>query len=92
MFYESRYKNELKYNRFIDGTKTRPSQTIRFIDRSYNKDEISIYISQDGDTLFSISENYYDDFTLWYLIADKNVNIVNPFYIPIGTEVIVPDI
>lgn len=88
---ESRYANEEIYDREV-GEFYVTSQTIRFLDRSYNPDEVTIHMTAKGENLMSLADEYYDDFTLWYLIAEKNPTIVNPFEIPFGMELIIPNI
>lgn len=91
MSMEDRYEDEQIYDREV-GDMLVTTQTIRFLNRSYDPDEVSIHITEDGDNLFSLADEYYDDFTLWWVIAEKNPSIVNPFEVPVGMELIVPNI
>lgn len=52
----------------------------------------STYVTQDGDTLFSIAETYYGDYEKWTLIyyANQGTGLVSPLTIPPGTELFVP--
>lgn len=87
-----RYDKEIIYDEVDAQGNTRKAMTIRVIDRSYNKNESIVHIVKDKETLFSIATLYYDDFTKWTLIADKNVGVVNPFDLKIGMQLIVPNI
>lgn len=86
-----RYDNEVIYNRETINGDTRHALTIRVIDRSYEKSKAMIHIVKYGETLFSIADKYYNDFKLWFLIADKNPSISNPFELEANQEIIIPD-
>lgn len=88
---ESRYADEEVYDREV-GDYYVTSQTIRFLNRDYDPDEVTIHMTARGENLMSLADEYYDDFTLWYLIAEKNPTIVNPFEVPAGMELIIPNI
>lgn len=88
-----RYSDEIVYDRIIDANgNTKKAQTIRVLDRKYDRDKVTIHIVSHGQNLMSIAEEYYDDFTKWYLIAEKNPTITNPFELPFGMELVIPDI
>lgn len=87
----NRYSKEITYDREVNGV-TKKAQTIRFLDRTYDINKVTVHIVSDGETLFSIADKYYDDFRKWYLIAEKNPLVINPFKLQIGSELIVPDI
>lgn len=87
----SRYADEIVYNRNINGS-IKKAQTIKELDRSYDKIDITIHITRYGENLFQLADEYYDDFRLWYLIAEKNPDITNPFNLPIKKELIIPEI
>lgn len=88
----NRYADEITYDRVVDKQgNTKRAQTIKFLDRNYNKDQMTLHIVTYGQTLFSIADTYYGDFRKWYLIAEKNPNITNPFVLQIGTELVIPD-
>lgn len=86
-----RYSNEITYDRECNGV-IKKAQTIRFIDRTYDKSRSQIHIVSIGQDLFSLANEYYGDFSKWYIITDKNPSIVNPFELPIGMELVIPDI
>lgn len=89
----NRYADEITYDRVVDKQgNTKRAQTIKFLDRTYNKDEIILHIVTDGQTLFSIADTYYGDFRKWYLIAEKNPNITNPFVLQNGMELVIPEV
>lgn len=88
--YENRYKDELIFDRIDSKGNVRETQTIFILDRKYNKDEISIHIVKNKENLFMIADNYYDDFRLWWKIAEKNPLITNPFELVEGSELIIP--
>lgn len=90
---EYRYNNEELYERVVDANgNTKIAQTIRILDRSYEKDEVIIHLTKSGEDLMSLADKYYGDFSLWYLIAEKNPSIENPFEIPNNMELIVPNL
>lgn len=89
----NRYADEITYDRVVDKQgNTKRARTIKFLDRTYNKDEIILHIVTDGQTLFSIADTYYGDFRKWYLIAEKNPNITNPFVLQNGMELVIPEV
>ena len=87
----SRYSQEIAYNP-SGADVSHKALTIRTISRVYNKEEASVHIVTEGDNLFNLAELYYDDFSKWYMIADKNPLITNPFILENGTEIIIPDV
>lgn len=89
--FNSRYDEEIVYNREVNGV-IKKAQTIKELDRTYNIDDITVHLVSYGENLFNLANEYYDDFRLWYLIAEKNPDITNPFQLPIGKELIIPDI
>lgn len=44
-----------------------------------------------GDRLSVLAADYFGDWTLWRIIADRN-EITDPRKIPVGTILIIPDI
>jgi hypothetical protein len=44
-----------------------------------------------GDTLWSISDEAYEDSKFWWIIADVN-NIESPFELPEGSSLLIPDL
>lgn len=88
----NRYKDEVTFDRTCADGVIRKAQTIRFIDRKYDKDKSQIHIVTVGQDLLMLASQYYGDFTKWTLIADKNPSIDNPFELPIGMELIIPDL
>lgn len=44
-----------------------------------------------GETLPSIAYKYYGTSRLWYLIADVNTHIINPFLLIPGEELLIPN-
>ena len=49
-----------------------------------------IYQIREGDKLTSIAFKFYNNPLLWYIIADVN-NIINPFELEIGSNIIIPN-
>lgn len=50
-----------------------------------------IHTVKDGDTIFSIANQYYRDSGKWYIIADANY-IINPFReVTPGIKLIIPN-
>lgn len=87
-----RYDKEVIYNRTDANGNIKKAQTIKVLDRSYNKDDVTIHIVSNGQNLLSLADDYYGDFRKWYLIAEKNPLITNPFDLQIGMELIIPNI
>ena len=88
---ENRYADEITYDRNVNGI-VKKAQTIKFLNRDYNIHDVTLHIISDGETLFSISDKYYGDFRKWYLIAEKNPSVTNPFDLQIGAELVVPKV
>lgn len=64
---------------------------IREIKDEFKSNEIYVHIvERDGETLMNLADGYYGDFKLWYVIADKNPSITNPFDIKAKTKIVIP--
>lgn len=50
-----------------------------------------LHVVKDFDTLSDISYLYYRDSKFWWILADIN-DIFNPFLLPIGESIIIPDL
>lgn len=86
-----RYDNEQIYNLVVsDGE--RQCHTFREIDRDYDVENSSLHIVKDGDNLLALAVEYYDDVAKWYIIADKNPAIDNPFKLTVGSQIIIPSL
>ena len=49
------------------------------------------YVSQEGDTLRSIAQNFYGSFRLWWVIADFNPDTSFPLTdLVVGTALVLP--
>jgi nucleoid-associated protein YgaU len=46
-------------------------------------------ITRDGDRLDDLANKFYDDSTLWWILAVSN-NLCESFYIPPGTKLRIP--
>jgi len=58
----------------------------------YKEDiEDKSYMVVEGDTLTSIAYKFYKSPLKWYVIADVN-EIVNPFNLKIGDEIVIPNL
>ena len=44
-----------------------------------------------GDKLWMLAYKYYGDSKFWWVIADVN-NIINPFELTVGLDLLIPDI
>lgn len=49
------------------------------------------HIIRDGDTPWALAYKYFGNDKLWFNIIDAN-DIFNPFELPIGSEIVIPDI
>ena len=67
--FNSRYEDEVVYNRDVNGV-IKKAQTIKELDRSYDINDVVIHLVAYGENLFQLAVEYYDDFRLWYLIAN----------------------
>ena len=85
-----RYSGLEQITVYRNGVQTKALE-IREIKENYTVNDIYIHIVQhDGETLMNLANGYYGDFKLWYVIADKNPAITNPFNIKARTKVIIP--
>ena len=84
-------RNHLYYNGYYINYKEneRSLERLQIIHREDLDDKS--HIIRDGDTLTSISDKYYGDSLMWYLIADVN-QIDNPFILDVGISLIIPNI
>lgn len=85
---KSRYDGLSVYNKIDDRNKIKPCLLIRFIDRSLQENKI--HIVRNGENLMDIANRYYNDITLWYIIADKNTDVSDPFDLYDGQELFIP--
>lgn len=86
-----RYNGDDLYDRVVDEEGNyKVAQEIHILNRKFNQDQVIIHITKYGDDLINLAQRYYSDFTLWYLIAEKNPKIVNPFAVPENMELIIP--
>ncbi|HXV03428.1 MAG TPA: LysM peptidoglycan-binding domain-containing protein [Gaiellaceae bacterium] len=51
------------------------------------------YVTQSGDNLTTIAEQFYGDGTLWRKIYDANKKVIgeNPYHIQVGWTLTIPD-
>jgi phage tail protein X len=48
-------------------------------------------ITTDGDRFDTLANQYYDDFSLWWIISIANENLPqNSLFIPLGTQIRIP--
>lgn len=56
-------------------------------------DESKFHIVEPGDDLFFLALKYYDDASLWWVIADNNFSVIDdPFDLKVNTELFIPKI
>lgn len=79
--------NWLRVTRFSDGTELAADVTPLPILTG----EEETYIVGQGDTLLSISYTKYRNHSNWDVIAKVN-NILYPYYLPVGTVLVIPNI
>ena len=85
-----RYKGLEQVLTYRNGIPTKALE-IREIKDEFKSSEIYVHIvERDGETLMNLSDRYYSDFRLWYVIADKNPSITNPFDIKAKTKIVIP--
>ena len=79
--------NWLRITRFSDDTEV--AEDVTPLPTLTGEEET--YIVGQDDTLLSISFEKYRNHSNWDVIAKVN-NIINPFYLPVGTVLIIPNI
>lgn len=87
---KSRYDGLDIYNVVDNDGKVRRCIATRFIDRTPPDNDSKIHIVKDGETLLDLASRYYGDLTLWYIIAEKNAGVSDPFGLTVGQELIIP--
>ncbi len=85
---DSRYKNT---NLISDFKNNKLYHSIRFRDiyEETSNDKYFKVTSREQDRLDIIAQDYYNDASMWWIIAYAN-NLTNCFYIPIGTILRIP--
>ena len=86
--FESRYKNTaLIYDK--SNNKTYHSLVFNQVYTESPKDKYFKVTEREKDRLDIIANDYYKDASKWYVIAYAN-NLINCFYVPIGTVLRIP--
>lgn len=83
-------------NPFFNGFVSTTEEDIIYLDR-YNYFPIKspndrFYEIDENDTLSDISFRAYGDSKYWWLIYDSNNILYDPFILPIGKTIIIPDL
>lgn len=86
---KSRYDGLAVYNKMDSDNKIRQCLVTRFLDRTPPNDHV-VHVVKSNDNLIHIAFEYYGDISLWYIIAEKNNWISDPFDLPIGAEIKIP--
>lgn len=95
LFENSRYYDIEEYMTFIDPNTLEQKTTLGLRNPTlYEQDDKSvIHIVSVGDDLFTIAIKYYDDASLWWVIADNNIDkCSDPFNMNVGDELFIPRI
>ncbi len=79
--------NQFLVAKFSNGQLSLDRQPYQY--RPSSKDRTHIIV--EGERLDTIAFKYYDNSTLWYILADVN-GIINPFDLTIGDEILIPEI
>lgn len=87
---KSRYDGLDVYNVLDGDNKVRLCIATRFIDRTPPDNDSKIHIVKYGENLLDLANEYYGDLTLWYIIAEKNLGVTDPFGLTVGQELIIP--
>lgn len=87
---KSRYDGLDIYNVVDKDNKVRRCIATRFLDRELLAYNNKIHIVKYGENLMDIAYEYYGDITLWYLIAEKNSSVSDPFELTVGQELFIP--
>lgn len=85
----SRYDDLAHYNKLDKSNNVRQCVVTRFIDREPPL-ESKIHIVADGENLLGLAYRYYMDISLWYIIAEANPSIKDPFGLSTGQELVIP--
>ena len=85
IYRSSRYTHTQVYNR--DGNTIFKKREYA----SFNMDDCKVHIWDESCTLDGLAYEYYGDSQLWWVIADANFTSYDPFSIPYGSEVLIPD-
>ena len=91
----SRYLDIEEYMGFTDpiSSETKMTLWLRAPTLYKQNDGSRIHVVNVGDDLFTISKTYYGDPTLWWIIADNNIDrCLNPFEMNVGDELFIPKI
>lgn len=91
----SRYLEVEDIIQYIDpkSLEVRPTLGIRQIQTYKRVDESKFHIVVPGDDLFYLALKYYDDASLWWVIADNNYDVIDdPFELKVNTELFIPKI
>lgn len=87
---KSRYDGLDIYNVIAPDGQVRRCIATRFIDRTPPDNDSKIHVVKDGENLFDLADEYYGDLTLWYIIAEKNPGVSDPFGLSVGQELVIP--
>lgn len=87
---KSRYDGLDIYNVVNKDGQVRRCIATRFLDRELIEYNNRIHVVKYGENLMDIAFQYYGDITLWYIIAEKNQDIYDPFNLTVGMELFVP--
>lgn len=93
----NRYQ-DIRILRKVEDTKTlgpRYRRGTKYPEVSFNEDDIYVITTQ-GDRYDLLAQQYYGDYTLWWIIAVANVGDytseipLNSLFIPVGTQLRIP--
>jgi nucleoid-associated protein YgaU len=89
IFTNSRYSTGLLQKSWLPRT----SQYNLSVFRDFEVESASffVYTFRDKDRLESLAEAFLGNANEWYVIMDYNPEISNPFAIPVGTQIRIPN-
>lgn len=81
----------IKGSRYVQTSETRNNETKNVATASkYNTDRYITIIAEDGQSLQYLASLYLNDSTMYWKVADLNVNIMFPDRLTAGTIVKIP--
>jgi len=91
------YPVQRVYNRIYDegaGFESDPIRQDRTVGRRYttwaSRTEYKTYVTKEGDTMAGLAFRFYGDSSLWYVIADFNVQVFYPLDLEANTALTIP--
>lgn len=74
------------------GTRTNPYQVV--VTRNFPEiiNNYFVYVWKEDDRIDMVANRFYGNTSLWWQILDFNPEILNPWQIPVGTPIRIPNV